>query len=230
MTGFAEGFLFGLGSSLHCAAMCGPLALATAGTRRAAASYHATRGIGYIAAGAVLGAAGGQVQLGGLRAGGPWLGLLMATLLLFALGGLGGVVRTLLARTGCRPGAALTNRLHRGAAQVVGAALSRTRRWSPNARIAVLGALTPLLPCGVSWLLYGTSMLAGSALDGAQAALGFVCGSAPLLLCAQLQAGWWRTHVSPAMSLLVLRLMVWTAAAVLAWRSVVALRGDSCCA
>jgi sulfite exporter TauE/SafE len=56
MTVPVEGFVFGLASSLHCAAMCGPIALFAAQRSGAVAAYHGCRFASYLADGGVLGA------------------------------------------------------------------------------------------------------------------------------------------------------------------------------
>ncbi|HLU38904.1 MAG TPA: sulfite exporter TauE/SafE family protein, partial [Planctomycetota bacterium] len=123
MTAISEGFLFGLGSSVHCAAMCGPIALAMGADARAALAYHAARAGGYCTAGAVLGALGSSARLASLESTAPWIGFVLAAGLV--LGALGG--ERLL---GAVP----------GSARVVRACFARARRWPARLRLAALGA------------------------------------------------------------------------------------------
>ena len=48
-----------------------------------------------------------------------------------------------------------------------------------------MGLLTPLLPCGPLYLLFGTTLLSGSAMRGAEFALAFGMGTVPLLWISQ---------------------------------------------
>lgn len=212
MTAIAEGFVFGLASSVHCAAMCGPLALAAGGGSLHAFSYHGGRTLGYVAAGGVLGAVGAAGGSGHLELAGPWIGFLLAFgLVLGAFGwdrflgavpGAGGLVRRLL---------------------------GRVRTWPAVWRTTALGGVTPLLPCGVLWVLYGTTLLSGSAAAGASTTLGFAAGSAPLLLLAQTQGGRLRRHLRPPYARALTRGVFLVAAAVLVWRGVATMQGRSCC-
>jgi hypothetical protein len=61
----------------------------------------------------------------------------------------------------------------------------RLGRLSPIRSGITLGALTPLLPCGPLYLLFGAALLTGSAARGAEFALAFGLGTVPLLWLAQ---------------------------------------------
>ena len=63
----------------------------------------------------------------------------------------------------------------------------RLGRLSPVRSGIALGALTPLLPCGPLYLLFGASLLTGSAMRGAEFALAFGTGTIPLLWLMQYQ-------------------------------------------
>jgi sulfite exporter TauE/SafE len=212
MTAITEGFVFGLASSVHCAAMCGPLVLAAGGGGCHVVAYHGGRAASYIVAGGVLGAVGATSGAGVLREAAPWIAFLLAFGLVLAASGLD---RWL----GAIP----------GAGRLVGGAMRRARSWPSRWRTAALGGVTPLLPCGVSWVLYGTTLLSGSALAGASTMLGFACGSAPLLSVAQMQGGRLRRLLRPERARLVARWVFLTAAALLVWRGVLTMHGESCC-
>jgi sulfite exporter TauE/SafE len=213
MTAFAEGFLFGLANSLHCAAMCGPLALFFTGRRAAAASYHAGRIAGYCAAGTAAGGLGAWLGARSLAAPGAAIALVLGACLLFAAAGVG-------------PHFARVPGLHRATA----AAMRRVARWTPASRGAALGLLTPLLPCGLAYAAFGAAAIAGSPAGGAAVLLGFAAGGAPLLLFAQLNAGLLRRWLGPAAAARFARGAMAAAAALLIWRAAAALgQAPSCC-
>ncbi|MEZ5966972.1 MAG: sulfite exporter TauE/SafE family protein [Planctomycetota bacterium] len=212
MTAIAEGFVFGLASSVHCAAMCGPLALAAGSGSAPVLSYHAGRTAAYVAVGGALGALGAVGSAGRLSVAAPWIGFVLALALVL---GAFGLDRWL----GAIPGAGgLVRRM-----------LGRVRTWPTTWRTATLGAVTPLLPCGVLWALYGAALLAGGPLDAAATTLGFALGSSPLLLAAQTQGPRLRRFVRPEHARTLTRWVFLTAAAILIWRGTVALQGHSCC-
>lgn len=168
---------FGLASSLHCAAMCGPIAACAAGTTTGRAGlvarYHLGRLLGYALAGAIVGALGGTA-LSTLKAPGarliPWA--LALVLVLQAAG--------LIRRAGELP--------------LLGPLVVRAGRLAASlpdkARAASLGAITPLLPCGLLWGMYALALASGSAKGGALTLLAFAAGGIPALLFAQGVRAW----------------------------------------
>lgn len=204
-------FLFALASSLHCAGMCGPLALCATGSR-GAVPYHAARVLAYVALGALAGALGEAAVPRALAASGAALPLLLgACLLLFAAFGAHAIGRV--------PG--------------LGRALQRGHAWAarlgPTARGAVLGALTPLLPCGLLWAGLAAAVVAGTWHAGALAMLGFALGSLPALALVQLPFAWSRLLRAPAARQRVRRVALLAAAAVLLWRGGAAFLDEGCC-
>jgi len=166
----------GFSSSLHCFLMCGPLACAASASDSAGAGpvvgYHLGRLVGYGLAGGALGALGGGAALvlrTSLLPLAPWI--LVATLLLSALDP--------GRRLGSLPGVAQALRTAAGWAQM----LPRTLR------AAAMGALTPLLPCGLLYGAFVASLAAGSFGAGALALLAFGAGALPALLVSQLGLG-----------------------------------------
>ncbi|MBX7097608.1 MAG: sulfite exporter TauE/SafE family protein [Myxococcaceae bacterium] len=163
--------LSGLGGSLHCAGMCGPLACVPLpkgqGRLSAAVAWQLGRAGGYAAVGAAAGAAGSAL-LGvapQLLQAAPWL----------VVAGLTASALEFPRRLPDLPGLAAVRR-------------SVTRvsaRFSPTTRAAAFGALTPLLPCG---LVLGAAISAagmGSALLGAALMAAFALGAVPALLAMQ---------------------------------------------
>lgn len=212
MTPWFESFVFGAANSVHCAFMCGPLALAFHGGIQGAVSYHGGRATAYGAVGVGLGAAGSA--LGSSELGPPtaWVAFVLAAgLLVMVAVGERGAVKI--------PG--LGNLLQK--------VMARTRTLSPTARAGLMGLVTPLLPCGLLWSACAGAAMAGSALGGAAVMFGFALGSLPLLLLAQTQAGWLANRFGPTTLRWIQKGAMLLAAGVLVWRGVLATQGGSCC-
>jgi sulfite exporter TauE/SafE len=180
-------FLAGLVTSLHCAAMCGPLAcslMPVKGDRSdphtVSTVYHVSRLTGYALLGASAGGLG-QTPLSWVSNSAlqwmPWL------LVLFFV--------------------ALGLRWDRHIPRL--AALTRLtwklQTWlrgrSRVQAAAALGLATPLLPCGPLYLLVTVAFLSGSAVRGVEFMLAFGLGTVPLLWLAQSQFHWVRQKISP---------------------------------
>lgn len=211
MTTLTESFLFGLANSVHCACMCGPLALSFEGGT-GLLSYHGGRALSYGALGVVLGSTGALFGSDGLGSSSAWVAFVLAAGLIvlatvgergaIALPGVGALLRGLLRRGRALP-----------------------RFW----RGGLLGLATPLLPCGLLWSACAGAAVAGSAVGGGSVMVGFALGSVPLLLLAQTQAGRLLRTLGPAKLLWLQRSAMLLAAGVLVWRGVLHLQGSSCC-
>lgn len=198
----------GLVTSVHCMGMCGPIACGLASmpaneTERLTAmtAYHGARLTAYAVIGALCGMLGQQplkwffdspvVLL-------PWV--LVAVLLVFAFG---------LEKKLPRPPALLkfTARLR-----------FKLGRLSPIRGGLALGAMTPLLPCGPLYMLFGAALLSGSAVRGAEFALAFGMGTVPLLWLVQHQIRHIRGRVSPLAMARVQRSLALVTALVIGFR------------
>ncbi len=198
----------GLVTSVHCVGMCGPIACGLAAvpaneTERltAISAYHGARMAAYGSIGALCGAIGYQplrwffdspaVLL-------PWV--LVGVLLIFGFG---------LEKKLPRPPVLLkwTARLR-----------FRVGRLSPVRSGLALGGLTPLLPCGPLYLLFGAALLSGSAVRGAEFALAFGLGTVPLLWLAAHQMKHLKKRVSPLAMVRVQRSLALVTAVVIAFR------------
>jgi sulfite exporter TauE/SafE len=192
------GLGLGLANALHCAAMCGPLALQA--QRGAGAGglglYWVGKSLSYGFLGALAGSA-----LGVLR--GPWvpklqagLGILTAALLLWSAWR---VVYPKKARVG-PTGPVLT--LYRN----LGAAVSA---WPRHHRSLGLGVLSGLLPCGVLGLAFIQAAGTGSALLGTLSMVAFGLGTLPALAAVSLLGGRLTAILKPkAARLLLIALLV----------------------
>ncbi len=202
----AAAFLAGLVTSLHCVGMCGPLACAwAAGSSKhfhaGAAAYHGAR----IAAYATLGAAAGALGTVPLRWVHHGAGLVLPWMLvvIFAAVALG------LDRWLPKP-----LFLSRPMARV----RQRILSVPPLARAGLLGAATPLLPCGPLYLMLALAMANGSALRGAEFAFAFGLGTLPLLWLAQTQMRLLNVRLGPNATRYVQRGLALCATLVMAWR------------
>ncbi|MBI5386836.1 MAG: sulfite exporter TauE/SafE family protein [Verrucomicrobia bacterium] len=164
-------FLLGLCGSLHCAGMCGPLALAlpTAGggsTRFVAGrvAYNLGRIVTYCALGLVFGLAGKTLLLVGVQ---RWLSLALGVALLV------GLVASRKLETWL-PITRLVERLKLGMATLL-----RRRSF---AALAVLGLLNGLLPCGLVYVACAGATVAGGISDGAMYMAAFGAGTTPMML------------------------------------------------
>jgi uncharacterized protein len=179
--------VLGLTSSLHCAAMCGPLVVVASapvalGAREASLgrlarwqiAYHLGRGITYSLVGAVLALAGAALgalsatrQLGAVLQLGVGIALVVA-----------GIWQLVPRRPRSAGGAGTLARLLRR--------LLTTRR---AAGLFGLGLATGLLPCGVLYAAFARSLAAGTALAGVALMLAFWLGTVPLLSALGLTSG-----------------------------------------
>lgn len=202
---FAQGLTFGFVNSLHCAAMCGPMAAFFLAAPRAAIGYHAARTFGYIAAGALAGGVGVAFGSGDWGMGGAMVAFVLAAALLAIAGGLE-------RHLGRIPGTG------RFVASIVG----RTRSWSPAWRAAAIGMLTPLLPCGLLYGAYSAALVAGSPLAGAASMAGFALGLLPVLAVTQANLGWIERRFGRRRLRWIARVTMVIAAAMLVWRGLLA--------
>ncbi|MRI91426.1 sulfite exporter TauE/SafE family protein [Aggregicoccus sp. 17bor-14] len=210
LAGAAGALMVGVTGSVHCLLMCGPLACASlptvqrAGRTRAMAAYQAGRVLAYASMGALLGALGGGVTRALAVSTRPYLPWLMAAALVASALELGKRLRPL----------PRLSRLASGLARV-GA------KFSPALRAGAMGALTPLLPCGLLYGVYLAALAAGSVGGGALVMGAFALGGLPALLGAQLQAGLWQRGGPKLAGFVLRRAVPLLAAVVLVVRAVV---------
>jgi sulfite exporter TauE/SafE len=208
ITGPVSALLAGLVTSLHCAGMCGPLACSLMPARRDEADphtiatvYHLSRLAGYTLLGALVGGIG-RVPLSFIGEGAmrylPWL------LVLFFV--------AVAVRFDQRlPKLPVLGRIY-------GAVAARLRGGSRLRAAALLGAATPLLPCGPLYFLLSLALLSGSAVRGAETLLAFGLGTVPLLWLAQANYHLIRVRIGPVWLGRIQSAMAWAIAALLVWR------------
>jgi sulfite exporter TauE/SafE len=198
--------LAGLVTSVHCAAMCGPLACAIMPGKDADAPtqqalYHGGRVVAYTALGA-LGGALGAAPLGFL---GPWA----LYVLPWALVAYFGLAALRLDRW--IPKARFGGLWHH---RITG----KLRRLPAPAMAAGFGLLTPLLPCGPLYAVLALSAFTGDPLRGAEFMIAFAVGTVPLLWLAQNRFGWVQGKFGPDGLARIRAVLALAAALLLTWR------------
>ncbi len=168
-------FILGLVGSLHCAGMCGPLALALPAAGRTAPAfvlgrlaYHLGRLVTYAILGLVFGLLGRSLLLAGLQ---RWVSITLGLALFIGL-----ITSRRLAQR--FPVPAIVERLKSRMSALL-------RRRSPAA-LAGLGLLNGLLPCGLVYVAAAGATATGSLLAGTQYMIAFGVGTVPLMLAISL--------------------------------------------
>jgi uncharacterized protein len=168
-------FLLGLVGSLHCAGMCGPLALAlpatgdtTPGYVLGRVAYNAGRIVTYCLLGIVFGLAGWTFLLAGLQ---RWVSIALGVALLLGL-----FASRKLALW--RPITSLVNQLR--------SRMSVLLHRRSFAALVVLGLLNGLLPCGLVYVACAGAAATGGILAGASYMGAFGVGTVPMMLAISL--------------------------------------------
>lgn len=164
-------FLLGFVGSLHCAGMCGPLALAlpVVGKTRAMfflsrLTYNFGRIVTYGSLGVLFGLLGATFALAGLQ---RWLSLGAGVVILIGL--------------------LASSRFAVGTPAVklvvwVKSGLGKMLQRRSFASLFTLGLLNGLLPCGLVYVACAGATATGSLLTGAEYMLGFGLGTLPMML------------------------------------------------
>ncbi len=179
MIDFGLVFLTGLLASLHCVGMCGPIVLAYSAATGAGAgnrlwplhlAYNAGRIVSYTALGAVVGIAG--AALGSIQVFGGYFSIACGVLMV--VGGLAilGLIYS--------PAAFFDSLIPRSLKKYLGGLLGRQTLSTKF----LIGALTPLLPCGILYSMLIKAMGTGSAAAGACTMAFFALGMTPTLVLA----------------------------------------------
>jgi sulfite exporter TauE/SafE len=164
-------FALGVFASLHCAAMCGPLALALPMAGRTSVGFVLSRvlyNLGRIATycllGIVFGAVGHTLFLAGIQ---RWVSIALGVVLLV---GLFGSKKVALAGSAT----AFVQRLKSSMS-----ALLKERSWMA---LMLLGLLNGLLPCGLVYVACAGATVSHDMVSGAQYMAAFGLGTLPMLL------------------------------------------------
>jgi sulfite exporter TauE/SafE len=167
---FLTAFLIGLAGSVHCAGMCGPLALAVPIGGNSSASFAAERlayNLGriftYSLLGLLFGLAGQSLAMAGFQ---RWLSLGLGSALLLSL--------LASRRWGwSKPATVLVGRLK----AALGFLLCRRSLLS----VAAVGLLNGLLPCGLVYVAGAGAAATGHGLSGAAYMASFGAGTLPMM-------------------------------------------------
>lgn len=170
-----SGFLVGFLGSVHCAGMCGPIALALPGGGRVGWElvvgrlvYNAGRVATYAALGVVVGAIGQRIALIGYQqALSVALGILLVLTALMP-----SLLRRALPEV---PGAGRFQ-------QLVKEMLGSLFKNRSTASMFLIGVLNGFLPCGFVVAALAGAATAGSAVGGALFMAGFGAGTIPIML------------------------------------------------
>ena len=178
-------FVASLMGSLHCAGMCGPLvAFATGSASRrgvaAHGAYHVGRGGVYLILGAVAGGVGAIADLAGRALGRASVAVVIAGTLMATFG-----LVTLLRLLGVRVGGHAS-----GAPRLLRAVTRHLQGRSTTLRSFVMGAVTPLLPCGWLWAFVAVAAGSGSVLGGTVLMGVFWLGTIPALAAVGIGVTW----------------------------------------
>lgn len=163
------GIILGLLGSLHCAVMCGPIALALPIGRSGKYTSHLLHQSGRVVTYAILGALVGTLGAGISFAG--WQQPLSIAVGILLLAGLLSKWPTLL---NWKP-----YRTFYGSLQKQFSA--KLRGGSPH-RFLITGMINGLLPCGLVYAALISSMGTGTTINGIMMMVGFGIGTGPLLL------------------------------------------------
>jgi uncharacterized protein len=168
-------FFLGLVGSLHCAGMCGPLALALPVTGKATggfvlgrAAYNLGRLVTYCLLGLVFGLLGRSLLLAGIQ---RWVSIALGV---FLLTGLFASRKLAL----WRPVTSVVERLKTHMAGLL-------HRRSLLA-LGLLGLLNGLLPCGLVYVAGAGATATSGILDGAEYMAAFGAGTVPMMLAISL--------------------------------------------
>lgn len=183
MMSLLAGVTFGLASSAHCAAMCGPLVTSIGrrvGTASARAQlghvllYHCGRAAIYVLLALPAGAAGETLVVRGLGRG---LAICAGVLLLAAAAG----------STRVRP----FGNMSAGYSRLLARLSTRLLRWAAAHTVAgplATGALNGLLPCGLVYAALTAAVATGTVAGAALLMAGFGAGTSAILVALALGA------------------------------------------
>lgn len=170
----AAGFLMGIVGSIHCAAMCGPIALGLPAAESSRARfllgrllYNGGRILTYLLLGIALGAIGGLFALAGLQQA---LSIAAGAFMIIAV-----LAPSALDRLSSRW--TLLERFHAGLRNRLGSLLHRQSLTS----LFGLGLLNGLLPCGFLYAALAAAAAVGDPLRGALFTAGFGFGTVPVI-------------------------------------------------
>lgn len=166
---FISGLLTGLLGSLHCATMCGPLAMAvySRGTFSRQLIYNIGRLSTYVLLGLIFGSVGQGLAIFGLQ---QVLSVAMGVIVIFL---------ALFPRYQHR---LLQSSWHRKVIGPLRKLLKGLVDGQNGISVFLIGFLNGLLPCGLVYMALSVAMASGSMGSAASVMLGFGLGTAPMMV------------------------------------------------
>jgi len=165
----AAAALLGVGGSLHCAGMCGPLVLVVGAKKKThLALYHLFRLFGYVMLGVLLGLISFQIEGWVGRKIAAWFTIAFAVLILFSAFFPAHEIKFL---------APLTDQLRKLQAKVM--------VFPVRYRAVGMGFLTVFLPCGLLYTAFLLALSTHSAWLGGLSMMTFAIASSPVLILGQ---------------------------------------------
>jgi uncharacterized protein len=169
--------IMGFAGSIHCAGMCGPIAVIVAGNKSAhhrpwqsALLYNSGRVLTYTALGSISGLVGHSVIW---FAGQQWLSIIAGVIILAGL---------FLTQTNIRFIKKMTEPFYIRIRSVLGNVLRKRKKGTS----LYLGLLNGLLPCGLVYAALGGAAATGTALSGAGFMFLFGAATIPVMLIISL--------------------------------------------
>ena len=171
---FISGFIIGIVGSLHCAGMCGPLALVLPVPQGGRAQfvagrllYNAGRVVTYALLGAVAGLVGRRLFMAGAQ---QTVSIVLGVVLLVVA-----LAPVVLKRL--RIGSTLLARISDPVQRMIGALLQRSSLLA----LFLLGLVNGILPCGLVYMALAAAITTGGVLQGVLFMTGFGAGTAPMM-------------------------------------------------
>jgi len=172
---FASALALGFVGSLHCAGMCGPIAIALPLNNQSwfarisgGLLYNAGRTITYALLGAIFGLAGFGLALGGLQ---QWVSIILGAVMILS------VLIPRLGSTGLKItqiGDKLTGRIKKSFAR-----LFRMRTYGS---LFIIGLLNGFLPCGLVYIALAGALVMSHFYQGSLYMVFFGIGTIPMML------------------------------------------------
>jgi len=172
---FASALMLGLVGSLHCAGMCGPIAIALPLSNQSWFSrisggllYNIGRTITYGLLGAIFGLAGMGLALGGLQ---QWVSILLGSLMILA------VIIPRLGTVGKKV-AAITD----SATAILKRPFVKLFRARTYGSLFLIGLLNGFLPCGLVYIALAGALVMSDVPQGSMYMIFFGLGTIPMML------------------------------------------------
>lgn len=189
-----SGFLVGLLGSLHCIAMCGPIALVVGGQGTnnpitKALIYNSGRVVTYTIIGGIMGAIGSLISIAGWQ---QWLSVGAGVLI---------IIYVIFDRSSSS--LILNSRLYRNFLQRLKDGFGRLAGSRSPFHTLIIGILNGFLPCGLVYVALVGSLGSGSLSGGALYMALFGLGTIPLMILPVLAGRFMSTRVRQRLSALI---------------------------